>query len=136
MMSKIKLVFQIGIIFLRNTIEVIVLYTSLSDQRFVVRKCPALLQEMINVGCQLNMMANSRGGASTTIHIVSLSHDEEKILLILTLVFVRFYTLTHIPLCRVPRSSAGNHRELYEADPDDSAGPAGVKVATASAASL
>ncbi|XP_063078917.1 translocation protein SEC63 homolog [Engraulis encrasicolus] len=32
------------------------------DQRFVVRKCPALLQEMINVGCQLTMMANSRGG--------------------------------------------------------------------------
>ncbi|KAK6489359.1 translocation protein SEC63-like protein [Huso huso] len=32
------------------------------DQRFVVRKIPALLQEMINVGCQLTMMANSRGG--------------------------------------------------------------------------
>uniref|UniRef100_H2MQ10 Translocation protein SEC63 homolog n=1 Tax=Oryzias latipes TaxID=8090 RepID=H2MQ10_ORYLA len=32
------------------------------DQRFVVRKSPALLQEMINVGCQLTMMANSRGG--------------------------------------------------------------------------
>ncbi|KAL2081787.1 hypothetical protein ACEWY4_021605 [Coilia grayii] len=32
------------------------------DQCFVVRKCPALLQEMINVGCQLTMMANSRGG--------------------------------------------------------------------------
>uniref|UniRef100_A0A7N6C2W5 Translocation protein SEC63 homolog n=1 Tax=Anabas testudineus TaxID=64144 RepID=A0A7N6C2W5_ANATE len=31
------------------------------DQRFVVRKSPALLQEMINVGCQLTMMANSRG---------------------------------------------------------------------------
>ncbi|KAM9355863.1 translocation protein SEC63 homolog [Pholidichthys leucotaenia] len=31
------------------------------DQRFVVKKTPALLQEMINVGCQL-MMANSRGG--------------------------------------------------------------------------
>ncbi|MEQ2208413.1 hypothetical protein XENOCAPTIV_029232 [Xenoophorus captivus] len=30
--------------------------------RFVVRKSPALLQEMINVGCQLTMMANSRGG--------------------------------------------------------------------------
>uniref|UniRef100_A0A665V992 Translocation protein SEC63 homolog n=1 Tax=Echeneis naucrates TaxID=173247 RepID=A0A665V992_ECHNA len=29
------------------------------DQRFVVRKSPALLQEMINVGCQLTMMANS-----------------------------------------------------------------------------
>ncbi|XP_077409033.1 translocation protein SEC63 homolog isoform X2 [Vanacampus margaritifer] len=32
------------------------------DQRFVARKSPALLQEMINVGCQLTMMANSRGG--------------------------------------------------------------------------
>ncbi|XP_029545147.1 translocation protein SEC63 homolog isoform X2 [Salmo trutta] len=32
------------------------------DQRFVVRKSPALLQEMVNVGCQLTMMANSRGG--------------------------------------------------------------------------
>ncbi|CAB1450175.1 unnamed protein product [Pleuronectes platessa] len=32
------------------------------DQRFVVRKSPPLLQEMINVGCQLTMMANSRGG--------------------------------------------------------------------------
>uniref|UniRef100_A0A8C1LY38 SEC63 homolog, protein translocation regulator n=1 Tax=Cyprinus carpio TaxID=7962 RepID=A0A8C1LY38_CYPCA len=32
------------------------------DQRFVVKKCPALLQEMINVGCQLTMMATSRGG--------------------------------------------------------------------------
>uniref|UniRef100_A0A8C6LT47 Translocation protein SEC63 homolog n=1 Tax=Nothobranchius furzeri TaxID=105023 RepID=A0A8C6LT47_NOTFU len=32
------------------------------DQRFVVRKSPAFLQEMINVGCQLTMMANSRGG--------------------------------------------------------------------------
>uniref|UniRef100_A0A8C5GG04 J domain-containing protein n=1 Tax=Gouania willdenowi TaxID=441366 RepID=A0A8C5GG04_GOUWI len=32
------------------------------DQRFVVRKSPALLQEMISVGCQLTMMANSRGG--------------------------------------------------------------------------
>lgn len=27
-----------------------------------MRKSPALLQEMINVGCQLTMMANSRGG--------------------------------------------------------------------------
>ncbi|MBN3311099.1 translocation protein SEC63 homolog [Amia ocellicauda] len=32
------------------------------DQRFVVRKSPALLQEVVNVGCQLTMMANSRGG--------------------------------------------------------------------------
>ncbi|XP_023692607.1 translocation protein SEC63 homolog isoform X1 [Paramormyrops kingsleyae] len=32
------------------------------DRRFVVRKSPALLQEMVNVGCQLTMMANSRGG--------------------------------------------------------------------------
>ncbi|MGH0164007.1 UNVERIFIED_CONTAM: hypothetical protein FKN15_046509 [Acipenser sinensis] len=32
------------------------------DQQFVVRKSPALLQEMVNVGCQLTMMANSRGG--------------------------------------------------------------------------
>uniref|UniRef100_A0A6Q2WRT9 J domain-containing protein n=1 Tax=Esox lucius TaxID=8010 RepID=A0A6Q2WRT9_ESOLU len=32
------------------------------DQRFVVKKSPALLQEMVNVGCQLTMMANSRGG--------------------------------------------------------------------------
>ncbi|XP_062323285.1 translocation protein SEC63 homolog [Osmerus eperlanus] len=32
------------------------------DQRFVIRKSPALLQEMVNVGCQLTMMANSRGG--------------------------------------------------------------------------
>uniref|UniRef100_A0A671NKI8 Translocation protein SEC63 homolog n=1 Tax=Sinocyclocheilus anshuiensis TaxID=1608454 RepID=A0A671NKI8_9TELE len=32
------------------------------DQRFVMKKCPALLQEMINVGCQLTMMATSRGG--------------------------------------------------------------------------
>ncbi|XP_052380583.1 translocation protein SEC63 homolog isoform X1 [Oncorhynchus keta] len=32
------------------------------DQRFVVRKSPALLQEMVNVGCQLTMVANSRGG--------------------------------------------------------------------------
>uniref|UniRef100_A0A3B4G7E5 Translocation protein SEC63 homolog n=1 Tax=Pundamilia nyererei TaxID=303518 RepID=A0A3B4G7E5_9CICH len=31
------------------------------DQRFVVKKTPALLQEMINVGCQLIFMANSRG---------------------------------------------------------------------------
>lgn len=29
-----------------------------------MRKSPALLQEMINVGCQLTMMANSRGGES------------------------------------------------------------------------
>uniref|UniRef100_A0A8C1L3I7 SEC63 homolog, protein translocation regulator n=1 Tax=Cyprinus carpio TaxID=7962 RepID=A0A8C1L3I7_CYPCA len=32
------------------------------DQRFVMKKCPALLQEIINVGCQLTMMATSRGG--------------------------------------------------------------------------
>uniref|UniRef100_A0A672QPH8 Translocation protein SEC63 homolog n=1 Tax=Sinocyclocheilus grahami TaxID=75366 RepID=A0A672QPH8_SINGR len=32
------------------------------DQRFVMKKCPALLQELINVGCQLTMMATSRGG--------------------------------------------------------------------------
>ncbi|KAK1170368.1 hypothetical protein AOXY_G7191 [Acipenser oxyrinchus oxyrinchus] len=32
------------------------------DQQFVVRKSPALLQEMVNVCCQLTMMANSRGG--------------------------------------------------------------------------
>ncbi|KAK6488611.1 translocation protein SEC63-like protein isoform X1 [Huso huso] len=32
------------------------------DQQFVVRKSPALLQEMVNVSCQLTMMANSRGG--------------------------------------------------------------------------
>ncbi|MBN3273749.1 SEC63 protein, partial [Polyodon spathula] len=35
---------------------------TIEDQRFVVRKSPALLQEMVNVGCQLTMMANSRGG--------------------------------------------------------------------------
>uniref|UniRef100_A0AAY5KNX4 Translocation protein SEC63 homolog n=1 Tax=Esox lucius TaxID=8010 RepID=A0AAY5KNX4_ESOLU len=34
------------------------------DQRFVVKKSPALLQEMVNVGCQLTMMANSRGGTA------------------------------------------------------------------------
>ncbi|XP_078398635.1 translocation protein SEC63 homolog [Cetorhinus maximus] len=32
------------------------------DYWFVIRKCPTLLQEMINVGCQLTMMANTRGG--------------------------------------------------------------------------
>ncbi|XP_059838975.1 translocation protein SEC63 homolog [Hypanus sabinus] len=32
------------------------------DYWFVIRKCPVLLQEMINVGCQLTMMANTRGG--------------------------------------------------------------------------
>uniref|UniRef100_A0A3Q4HXA3 SEC63 homolog, protein translocation regulator n=1 Tax=Neolamprologus brichardi TaxID=32507 RepID=A0A3Q4HXA3_NEOBR len=32
----------------------------LEEQRFVVKKTPALLQEMINVGCQLIFMANSR----------------------------------------------------------------------------
>ncbi|XP_062896877.1 translocation protein SEC63 homolog [Mobula hypostoma] len=32
------------------------------DYWFVIRKCPALLQEMISVGCQLTMMANTRGG--------------------------------------------------------------------------
>lgn len=37
------------------------LYVSVPDQRFVVKKTPALLQEMINVGCQLIFMANSRG---------------------------------------------------------------------------
>lgn len=41
----------------------------ISDQRFVVRKSPALLQEMINVGCQLTMMANSRGGASQQVRV-------------------------------------------------------------------
>ncbi|XP_007891088.1 translocation protein SEC63 homolog [Callorhinchus milii] len=32
------------------------------DYWLVIRKCPGLLQEMINVGCQLTMMANTRGG--------------------------------------------------------------------------
>ncbi|RXM33472.1 Translocation protein SEC63-like [Acipenser ruthenus] len=32
------------------------------DQQFVVRKSPALLQEMVNVGCQLTRLANSHGG--------------------------------------------------------------------------
>lgn len=30
------------------------------DQWFVIKKCPALIQEMINVICQLNVMAHSR----------------------------------------------------------------------------
>lgn len=47
--------------FIFRSIKRIVCVSS-SDQRFVVRKSPALLQEMINVGCQLTMMANSRGG--------------------------------------------------------------------------
>lgn len=37
---------------------------------------------------------------------------------------------------RFPRSSTGNHRELHEADPNDSAGSAGVKVTTVAAAPL
>ncbi|XP_005992542.1 translocation protein SEC63 homolog [Latimeria chalumnae] len=32
------------------------------DQQFVIRKCPALLQEMVNVICQLTIMASTRGG--------------------------------------------------------------------------
>lgn len=38
--------------------------------------------------------------------------------------------------CRFSRSSTGDHRELHEADPDDSAGSAGVKVTSVAAASL
>lgn len=37
-----------------------------------MRKSPALLQEMINVGCQLTMMANSRGGTFTHAGIFTL----------------------------------------------------------------
>lgn len=37
-----------------------------------MRKSPALLQEMINVGCQLTMMANSRGGTFTCVRVFTL----------------------------------------------------------------
>lgn len=52
-------------IYCKNGIHLKIIHViciSSPDQRFVVRKSPALLQEMINVGCQLTMMANSRGG--------------------------------------------------------------------------
>lgn len=39
-------------------------------------------------------------------------------------------------LLRFQCSSLGDHRELYEIDPDDSPGPEGVKVTAAAAASL
>lgn len=103
------------------------------DQRFVIRKSPALLQEMINVGCQLTMMANSRGGTFTCVRV--------------TFTCVRVFTLLAVFICfvklfggvysvRFPRSSAGNHRELHEADPDDCAGPAGVQISSSAAAPL
>ncbi|XP_028653457.1 translocation protein SEC63 homolog [Erpetoichthys calabaricus] len=44
------------------------------DQRFVVRKSPALLQEMVNVGCQLTMMANSRGGIQHAPRLASIEN--------------------------------------------------------------
>lgn len=37
---------------------------------------------------------------------------------------------------RFPRSPAGHHRELHEADADDRAGSAGVQIASSAAASL
>lgn len=46
------------------------------------------------------------------------------------------YVHTAMPLSRFPCTSTGDHRELYEADPDDSAGPAGVKVTASAAAPL
>lgn len=93
------------------------------DQRFVVRKSPALLQEMINVGCQLTMMANSRGGET-------LQGDTP-----LGFLFCH----THLPslVChRFSRPASDHHRELHETDPDDRTGPAGVQVAAAAAATL
>lgn len=43
---------------------------------------------------------------------------------------------TAVLLPRFPCSSTRNYRELYEADPDDSPGSAGVKVTTVAAAPL
>lgn len=61
------------------------------DQRFVVRKSPALLQEMINVGCQLTMMANSRGGT----HIYCIHKHTHTRIHDLRNIFIRhcFYTM-------------------------------------------
>lgn len=36
-----------------------------TDQQFLLKKCPALLQEMVNVICQLIIMARSREGKDT-----------------------------------------------------------------------
>lgn len=47
-----------------------------------------------------------------------------------------WYVYSASPLSRFPCSSTGNHRELYETDPDDSARSAGVKVSTSAAAPL
>lgn len=52
-------------------------FVSILDQRFVVRKSPALLQEMINVGCQLTMMANSRGGTHAHAQLIIMSFHFE-----------------------------------------------------------
>lgn len=92
-----------------------------------MRKSPALLQEMINVGCQLTMMATSRGGQSL------------QGVTPLFLLFLCFSALTLICILasrRFSRPTSDHHRELHETDADDRAGPAGVQVGAAAAASL
>lgn len=42
----------------------------LADQQFILKKSPALLQEMINVICQLIIMARSREGKEKSYYIV------------------------------------------------------------------
>lgn len=90
---------------------------------------------MINVGYQLTMMANSRGGIrpfslnKEMIHISVQSSSNYS-------VPSNSWSNTFVWASRFSCSSVGNHRELYEADPDDSAGSAGVKVTTAAAAPL
>lgn len=102
---------------------------SVPDQMFVLRKSPALLQEMINVGCQLIMMASSRGGTFTRVRVFTLLAVQSPFLH-----SVEFFC--GVCAVRFPRSSAGVHRELHEADADDCPGPAGVQISSSAAAAL
>lgn len=115
--------------FRMQTFSESVSFLPIPDQRFVIRKSPALLQEMINVGCQLTMMANSRGGTFPPVRVFPLPACKS--------LFARIVELFGgLSALRFPRSSAGNHRELHEADADDSAGPAGVQISSSAAAAL
>lgn len=60
-----------------------------------MRKSPALLQEMINVGCQLTMMANSRGG--TFKHVRRVTQLNASVFALLSGVLVRLPPGFHAP---------------------------------------
>ncbi|KAJ3606824.1 hypothetical protein NHX12_026343, partial [Muraenolepis orangiensis] len=78
------------------------------DQRFAVRKSPALLQEMVNVGCQLTMMANSRGGFHAP-RLVSIENCMK-----LTQMIVQGLQETKSPLLQLPHFEEEHLRYCYK----------------------